>query len=510
MRKKKIDTESNNIVVHDKFNPFVPRIEISEPAKFDINVLEKMRGKIILQPDFQRNFIWPVNRQKELIKSLYRKFPLPLFYFAQKSDGNLEVIDGQQRLTTIFGFLNPKLVPKDIRRKLAIKIELRDHNNNKISLDELKRIVRNERSIHYVKINDNDLDPARKFEIFQALNTGASPLKPQEIRNCIFQGEAPYLNNALKKNAKKLTKLLNANFSRMEGEEYVLRFLMINSRPSRPSYNKDVSELLNNMTSIKNELTKERIKDLSKKFKIFVQRLKKLFPPKKNFEPYFQVLKKDVKLPAKLTDASKYPFSGKINQGLFHLFSYYLPQYDNNQFNKLKLKKTQRGFLMLLQNKEFISNVTGAGTNSLKKIEKSKDIFEKEFVKKYLGDPTNKNRRNISPQEKKTLFASIPYCYLCYGKIRDISHAAGEHIKPFDSGNDSELENILLAHKKCNGEKKIKMLKEYRDTSKCMKRRTKNSKNIPDYLKCLKDWHESYRLDLYKDLRRYALSDQKL
>lgn len=514
MKKKRfIETEDAEVLMQQdekSFVPIVPQIDIKEPVPMEIRHLKIISSQFILQPDFQREFVWPINKQKGLIKSLYSNIPLPMFYFAQKSTGQYEVIDGQQRLTTILGFLDPKLIPKDIRKKLVKKVELKDSDNNKIplDLDDLKNIVESRR-IYYVSIPDGNLSLAQKYEIFQTLNKGAMPLKQQEIRNCLFQVEMPYLNKALKKNAKNLSKLLNTNFSRMEGEEYVLRFFMINSRLDGPTYNKDVSELLNNMISIKNELTKERIKYLSKQFRTFMQRLKKLFPSKKNFNPpYFQVLKKDVKLPAKLTDISKYPFSDKINQGLFHLFSYYLPQYDNNQFNRIKLKRAQRGFIELLLNKAFLSYITGSGTNSTKNIKKSKEIFENNFAYKFFGEPTNKQRRNITLQERKALFAHVPYCYLCYGKIRDIKGAAGEHIKPFDSGNDSEFENILLAHKKCNGEKKTKLLKEYRDTSKCIKRRTKNRKNIPDYLKCLKDWHKSYPLDLYKDLRRYALSDQ--
>ncbi|OGW23809.1 MAG: hypothetical protein A2X59_10035 [Nitrospirae bacterium GWC2_42_7] len=509
MKKKRfIETEdAEELIQQDEksFVPIVPQIDIKEPVPMEIRHLKIISGQFILQPDFQREFVWPVNKQKGLIKSLYSNIPLPMFYFAQKSTGQYEVIDGQQRLTTVLGFLDPKLIPKDIRSKLAKKVELRDSANNKISLSDLTKIVENRR-IYYASIPDDNLSLAQKYEIFQTLNKGAMPLKQQEIRNCIFQAKKPYLNKALKKNAKKLSKLVNANFSRMEGEEYVLRFFIINSRGYG---DKNVTDLLNNIELVKSELTEEKIKKLSNKFKVFIERLKKLFPPKKGFDPYFNVFKKDFKLPKKKNDIKKYPFSGKINQGLFHLFSYYLPQYHNNQFHKINFKRAQSGFIELLLNREFLSYITGSGTNSPKNIKKSKEIFEKDFVRRFLGEPTNKSRRNITPPEKKALFTNVPYCYLCYGKIKGIKDAAGEHIKPFDAGNDSEFENILLAHKECNGEKKTKLLEEYRDTTKCIKRRAKNRKNIPDYLKCLKDWHKSYRLDLYKDLRRYALSDAR-
>lgn len=105
---------------------------------------------------------------------------------------------------------------------------------------------------------------------------------------------------------------------------------------------------------------------------------------KKTFEHYFQVLAKDARQPNKSTDINKYIFSGKINQGLYHLFSYFLPKFDNNQFNKINLNKAQKGFIKLLQNKEFIKYITGSGTDSPKNIKKSREIFETEFVKKIL------------------------------------------------------------------------------------------------------------------------------
>lgn len=275
---KKIIGSENIESSGKEFNPVVPKIEIKEPVPMAVELLIGIRDKINLQPDFQREFVWPVNKQKELIKSLYRNIPLPMFYFAKKHTGEFEVIDGQQRLTTILGFLDRATIPKHIRNKLAKKIELKDGNNNKIPIRDLKKIVK-DRRIYYVEIPDDNLSLAQKYEMFQTLNKGAVTLKPQEIRNCMFQAEMPYLNKTLKKNATALTRLLNAEFRRMEGEEYVLRFFMINSRGYGE---KRVSDLLDNIELIKKELTEKNIRDLSKRFKKFLGRLEKLFGQKKN------------------------------------------------------------------------------------------------------------------------------------------------------------------------------------------------------------------------------------
>ena len=81
------------------------------------------------------------------------------------------------------------------------------------------------------------------------------------------------------------------------------------------------------------------------------------------------------------------------------------------------------------------------------------------------------------------------YCYLCYGKLKKniplkIIHA--EHIESFNSGKESELSNILLAHSKCNAGKKDLTLEEYRETKKSQKRRKSHEKYIEEYRDALK------------------------
>ena len=65
-------------------------------------------GKLILHPEFQRNLLWKEKQQSLLIESLMLKIPIPAFYFDEDADGVRTVIDGMQRLTTIFNFVKGK------------------------------------------------------------------------------------------------------------------------------------------------------------------------------------------------------------------------------------------------------------------------------------------------------------------------------------------------------------------------------------------------------------------
>ncbi|KKZ13994.1 MAG: hypothetical protein TQ37_02580, partial [Candidatus Synechococcus spongiarum 15L] len=58
------------------------------------------KGSYIMDPDFQRDFIWPTDKQSRLIESVIMRIPLPVFYLAEDEQGRMIVVDGLQRLST--------------------------------------------------------------------------------------------------------------------------------------------------------------------------------------------------------------------------------------------------------------------------------------------------------------------------------------------------------------------------------------------------------------------------
>jgi hypothetical protein len=362
-----------------------------------------------------------------------------------------------------------------------------------------------------VEIQEKGLNANDKFEIFRSLNLGATPLKIQEIRNAIFQKEIPHLNKVLKSGAKKIEKLTGMKNSRMILEDLVLRFLIIHEK----GYDKRVSDQLKNNIELKNLFTEEKIKSLSIKFNRFMKYMNRVFSKKS-----FQVLLKNNEhknIPDK--EWEMYSFSGKINQGLFHLFSYYLPKTSSNVLNSCSPKKVKENFISLIKNNRFLNLITGSGTDRTKNIRESSKLFEELFMRKCFGDWDKIEKRNLSKQEKQTILENIPYCYLCYGAIKRIEYLEnfrnlpGEHIKPFSKGtkgSKSTFRNILLSHKKCNSEKSSMSLEEYRNSKKSIKKRIKNKGNIRHYLSCLRKWNKYHSLQSYKKLIKYARDDKRL
>src|SRR5205814_1108230 len=73
------------------------------------DVFERIeKNRYILDPDFQREFVWDVEMQSKLIESCIMRIPLPVFYVAEAPDGRIIIVDGLQRLNTFVRFLGGK------------------------------------------------------------------------------------------------------------------------------------------------------------------------------------------------------------------------------------------------------------------------------------------------------------------------------------------------------------------------------------------------------------------
>ena len=205
-----------------------PRRIIAQPYDFSVqDLVDKIKNKDIdLKPDYQRNYTWATNDEKEnkrsrLIESLLLNIPIPIIYFAEQEETlKYEVIDGQQRLKTFEDFLNDKFKLKEL--------EIRSDVNGK-KYSELEQKDRDEirkRSVRAIVIL-NESDEEVKYEVFERLNLGSVQLTPQEIRNNTLRGN---FNDLLKELAKDLLfrKRLNLRLKKdqdnMAYEEMVLRF----------------------------------------------------------------------------------------------------------------------------------------------------------------------------------------------------------------------------------------------------------------------------------------------
>lgn len=148
-----------------------------------------------IHPEFQRFFRWSDEQKSKLIESLLLGIPVPSIFVQQRKDGVWDVIDGLQRLSTIFelqGLLRDEeeraidpLVLRGTRYLPSLEGKLWDADGSDDSLDREQQLLI-KRSKLDVQIVLRESDEASKYELFQRLNTGGSPLSDQELRNCIL------------------------------------------------------------------------------------------------------------------------------------------------------------------------------------------------------------------------------------------------------------------------------------------------------------------------------------
>lgn len=149
-------------------------------------------NELDIHPEFQRIFRWTVLQKSKLIESILLGIPIPSIFVSQREDGVWDVVDGLQRLSTIFEFMGilrdenkeiiqpTKLVGTDYLPSLEGKLwEGGDEIGNALRI-EFKRVKLD------VKIVKKQSDKNVKYELFQRLNTLGTRLSDQEVRNCLL------------------------------------------------------------------------------------------------------------------------------------------------------------------------------------------------------------------------------------------------------------------------------------------------------------------------------------
>jgi hypothetical protein len=159
-----------------------------------ISIFEK--NELDIHPEFQRFFRWSSRQKSRLVESVLLGIPIPQIFVAQRPDGVWDVVDGLQRLSTIFEFVG--ILKTEVGESLpALTLEStkylpslggkrwQDEKQPKHSLTTAQRLLI-KRSKIGVSIILKESDDAAKYELFQRLNAGGSQLSDQELRNSII------------------------------------------------------------------------------------------------------------------------------------------------------------------------------------------------------------------------------------------------------------------------------------------------------------------------------------
>jgi hypothetical protein len=198
-----------------------------------------------IHPEFQRVFRWGSEQKSRLIESLLLGIPLPPIYVAVNKGGVWEVIDGVQRLSTIFEFMGELAVPVnddlgELEMRDGLELSATKHlpELDKVIYKTLDQTIKLEfkRTRLDVKVlsRNGEKSEAGKFDLFERLNTYGEPLSPQELRNCVLVSLNPVMFRWLRslaenENFRNCTLLSDSQLLERYDMDLVLRFLALRS-----------------------------------------------------------------------------------------------------------------------------------------------------------------------------------------------------------------------------------------------------------------------------------------
>jgi HNH endonuclease len=135
-----------------------------------------LSGKLTIQPEYQRNYIYADGKKDvAVIESILKGYPLGLIYFNQTDEDRYEVLDGQQRITSIGRFLT---------KKFAIMEDGKPLYFDSLPIEQQEKILNTKMLIYICKGTEKEIK-----EWFKTINIAGIPLNEQELLNAVFSGE---------------------------------------------------------------------------------------------------------------------------------------------------------------------------------------------------------------------------------------------------------------------------------------------------------------------------------
>ena len=332
---------------------------LTYPADYTLEGLfTKIEKGQIQIPNFQRNYVWSIAQASKLIESFLLGLPVPAIFLYTDKDEILNVIDGQQRLLSIYYFFKGYFGEEKKGRQLTFKLfGLKEDNP---FFEATYASLKQSNHLAYNKLNDSVLrafivkqiqpkDNTSIYHIFERLNTGSTQLKGQEIRNCIYHGKFNDMIVRMNQNNnwRKIygNKLINKH---KRDEELILRFIALYEDYN--IYNKPMKDFLSNfMANNRN-------------------------PSDKKIKHWEEMFGKTLKITVDLLGEKPFVLTRGLNVAIFDsVFTSLAKYYDKINVNTLKEK-----YLKLLEDNEFVKSVTSGTTDEISiknRFDKCKEIM---------------------------------------------------------------------------------------------------------------------------------------
>jgi hypothetical protein len=220
---------------------------------FEYNELEGkglfgLSGKLTIQPEYQRNYIYASDggkRETAVIESILKGYPIGLIYFNKISENKLEVLDGQQRITSVGRFVTDKFAIKDENGM--------EQYFGGMAKDKKSKILETKLLIYECEGTESQIK-----EWFKTINIAGVPLKPQELLNAVYSGPFVTLgkaefSNSQNANIQKWSAYVSGSANRQDFLERALEWVSkgnIGDYMSSHRFDKNITELKKYFSSV--------------------------------------------------------------------------------------------------------------------------------------------------------------------------------------------------------------------------------------------------------------------
>ncbi len=318
------------------------------------------QGDFIMDPDFQRDFIWPADKQSKLIESVLMRIPLPVFYVAENDDGRMVIVDGLQRLSTFRNFVDGGL---------ALRLpDLPELNGSQF--EDLPAKLRNrvEDCNLTLYVIDSKAPERARLDIFERVN-GGTPLTRQQMRNCLYMGPAThFLKTEATTNLFLQATGRSLNVPQMRDREFVNRFCGFQLLPL-DSYRGEMDDFLADALRLMNKLGDTMLSKLSAELQTGLSNNLLVFEEhafRKHFEGQTR--------------------RSVINASLWDVMSTGLSRFPREVVED-RVDDLRDAFYELMKDDQFIASIT-YGTNDTKRVSHRFNAANTMFQEVFGADPT--------------------------------------------------------------------------------------------------------------------------
>lgn len=386
------------------------------------------QGKLILDPTWQRKYVWDTKRASKLIESFLLDVPIPVVYLAKNHEDRYEVIDGVQRLTSILEFFDGKFAISGLDL-------MKDLNGKKFGQLESKiqEKLQDATLLTYELSAQNSQNML--FIIFERLNTGGVKLNEMEIRNSLYRGR---LNNIIVKLASNPDFLHCLNQGkldkRMTDRSLALRFLAFYEKTHIKA--KDgMKRYLNDFMDIYRNPKEDKLTEFENKFKLAMKAAVSVFG-----DNGFRLRKNGV-------------WSGQINQSVFQVIATSFTEYDLGALTR-NADAIYEEYLDLITNDDKWVRAVSQATGSYSAIDYTFTTWNSRLKILMSTTAGNDKKRIFSKKLKSEMFDQNNTCKICGQEIKLIQDAALDHIEHYWRGGQTIPENARLVHRHCNNTRK--------------------------------------------------------